>query len=677
MTPAPALDSADPAAAALAAIWVEHEQAVRDRVGVLECAVAALTRGTLDEPLRAKAQREAHKLAGVLGTFGFPRGSELAREVELILEVPEALGPQRVPVLSELVTGIRGELTPLPRDEPSTQPTRRWVEAPHILIVDDDEVVADQLVAEAERRGMRPEIARSPAEARELAERTRPDAVLLDLNFGDDEGVGSYELLSELASSNPPVPVLVFTVRDAFTDRMEVARRGARGFLQKTLPPEETIDQVAQLLERTRPAGTPMLAVDDDPAIRDAVRALLEPEGLAVTTLDDPMRFWEELERVSPALLLLDVDMPGASGIELCRVLRNDPRWAAVPVIFLTSRRDAATVQEVFAAGADDYLVKPIIGAELVARIRTRLERFRLHQALAENDSLTGVSNRRRSRESLGQLLRMAERFDQPLCLAELDLDHFKQVNDRYGHAAGDAVLRRLGELLTLAFRGEDVVARWGGEEFVVGLYGMAAEDARQRMAQLLESFREEEFTAEGQAFRLSFSAGVAQFPGDGSDIDALYRSADEALYRAKSAGRDRVFVAGELEPASRHLEVLVVEDDDAIGDLLCSALDTRGYRSQRFDDGARALAALTGDDAELSADLVLLDVDLPGLDGLAVLAGLQEAGALAQTKVIVLTARTAEAEVLKALELGAFDHVAKPFSVAVLMQKVRRALER
>jgi diguanylate cyclase (GGDEF)-like protein len=675
LTPAPALDSTDPAAVAMAAIWAEHEQAVRDRVGVLECAVAALTRGTLDEPLRAKAQREAHKLAGVLGTFGFPRGSELARGVELILEVPEALGPARVPALSELVSGIGDELTPATGEAPPAQPTRRWAEAPRILIVDDDSELAGQLVTEAERRGMRPEVAASPADGRELAEQDPPDAVLLDLSFEGDSD-DAYELLTELASYTPPVPVLVFTVRDAFTDRMEVARRGARGFLQKTLPPSETIDQVAQLLERTRPAGTPMLAVDDDPAIRDAVRALLEPEGLAVTTLDDPMRFWEELERVSPALLLFDVDMPGASGIELCRVLRNDPRWAAVPVIFLTSRRDPATVQEVFAAGADDFLMKPIIGAELVTRIRNRLERFRLHQALAENDSLTGVSNRRRSRETLGQLIRMAERFEQPLCLVELDLDHFKRVNDRHGHAAGDAVLRRLGELLVRTFRGEDVIARWGGEEFVVGMYGMTSGDARQRTAQLLESFREEEFHAEGQSFTLSFSAGVAQFPRDGADIDALYRSADEALYQAKAAGRDRVFVTGEVERGHR-LDVLVVEDDDAIGDLLIGSLDTRGYSALRLDDGARALGALTGDAPDFVAGLVLLDVDLPGLDGLAILSGLRDAGALEETRVIILTGRTAEDEVVKALELGAFDHVAKPFSVPVLMQKVRRALER
>jgi diguanylate cyclase (GGDEF)-like protein len=676
VTPVPTLDSTDAATAALAAIWKDHEQAVRDRVGVLECAVAALTRGTLDEELRASAQREAHKLAGVLGTFGFPRGSERAREVELIMEVPEALGPARVPALSELVGAIRDELNPSTADAPTTAPARRWVEAPRIVIIDADAAMADRLVVEAKRRGMRPETAVTPAAGRELAERRRPDAVLLALTF-DDDTAASYALLSDLTTWAPPVPVLVFTERDGFTDRMEVARRGARGFIQKSLPPVETIDQLAQLLERTRPAGTPMLAVDDDPVISDAVRALLEPEGLAVTTLSDPMRFWEELERVSPALLLFDVDMPGASGIELCRVLRNDPRWAAVPVLFLTSRRDPATVQEVFAAGADDYLMKPIIGAELVTRIRNRLERFRLHQALAENDGLTGVSNRRHSREKIGQLLRLAERFQQPLGLVELDLDHFKQVNDKHGHAAGDAVLRRLGELLVRTFRGEDVVARWGGEEFVVGMYGMNAEDALQRTAQLLETFREEDFHAEDQKFNLSFSAGVAQFPQDGKDIDSLYRAADEALYRAKAAGRNRVFVAGQAAETSALLDVVVVEDDEVIAALLANALDTRGYESVRLADGAEALDALTGESPKLSATLVLLDVDLPVLDGLSVLAGLREAGTLHDTKVLVMTGRTAEAEILKALELGAVDHVPKPFSVPVLMQKIRRALER
>jgi len=377
---------------------------------------------------------------------------------------------------------------------------------------------------------------------------------------------------------------------------------------------------------------------------------------------------------------VLDVDMPGASGIELCRVLRNDRRWVAVPVVFLTARRDPETIQEVFAAGGDDYLVKPIITAELVTRIKNRLDRFRLHQALAETDGLTGVANRRTSREALGQLTRLAGRFNQPLCLVELDLDQFKRVNDRYGHAAGDAVLRRLGELLLRTFRGDDVVSRWGGEEFVLGMYGMSSWDGARRMTQLLESFREEEFHAGAERFTVSFSAGVSQYPDDGRDVEALYRAADEALYRAKAAGRSRVLTAGRGMPSPRDritdIDVVVVDDDEVIGELLVHTLEARGYRSRWLKDGAEAVKVLCGTQRTVRASVLLLDVGLPGLDGVSVLRRLREDGALRRTRVIMLTSRCSEGEVLETLELGAFDHVAKPFSLPVLMHKVRGALE-
>lgn len=574
--------SSEQAQAAMATIWAEHRGAILERVGVLERAVAMLTRRALDEELRLEAEREAHKLAGVLGTFGFGRGSEQAREMELILERPEGLGPARAPLLRELVDGLRDELGGEPLEGVAPAPSRPWEQAPRIVIVDDDSDVTSRLAAEAAARGMRARVAASPAAAREMVARERPDAVLLDLTFADGTSE-AFGLLSELAGATPPVTVLVFTVRDAFTDRMEVARHGASGFLQKSLPASEAIDQVAQVLDRMRPCGTRLLAVDDDPVILRAVEAVLEPQGLVVTTLVDPMRFWEELERVSPALLLLDVDMPGASGIELCRTLRNDPRWAAVPVMFLTARQDPATIAQVFAAGGDDYMTKPIVSAELVTRIQNRLDRLRLHRALAETDGLTGLQNRRTSGEALGQLVQLvqlAERSHQPLCLVELDLDRFKKVNDRYGHAVGDAVLRRFGELLLRSLRTDDVVGRWGGEEFVLGMSGMAREDGVQRIAQLLEHFREEEFNAGEEGFRVSFSAGVAQYPDDGRSVDSLYRAADDALYRAKAAGRDRV-VSARQTPNRRSdlVDVVLVEDDDVIGALLMHALDTAGIR--------------------------------------------------------------------------------------------------
>ncbi|HEV3049066.1 MAG TPA: response regulator, partial [Longimicrobium sp.] len=421
------------------------------------------------------------------------------------------------------------------------------------------------------------------------------------------------------------------------------------------------------------------LAVDDDPAVLEAVRFVLEPHGIRVDTLDAPERFWEALEASAPDVVLLDVDMPRVNGLELCRVLRNDPRWKSVPVVFLTSRTDPATVQAVFAAGADDFVGKPFVGPELGARIQNRMERVRLQRSLAETDALTGVPNRRGSEEVLERFLRLAAGQGEPLAFGVVDLDCFKAVNDRCGHAVGDEVLARVARVLQKRFRAEDVVARWGGEEFVVGMYGMDKADGVQRLAEALEVLREETFTPpRGEPFHVTFSAGVAEYATDGHDLQSLYRAADAAMYVAKEAGRDRVLPAGwspEHGEGPRTVDVLVVEDDPAIARLLQHALETRGLRHEWIANGQKAAALLTGPAPELRARVVLLDVDLPGLDGLGVLRLLAAERMLERTRVIVLTVRSHEAEVVRALELGAFDHVAKPFSVPVLLQRIRRAL--
>jgi diguanylate cyclase (GGDEF)-like protein len=163
-------------------------------------------------------------------------------------------------------------------------------------------------------------------------------------------------------------------------------------------------------------------------------------------------------------------------------------------------------------------------------------------QEQAHTDTLTGLANRDHSLEMLGMFLALAKRQGRPLSFAFLDLDHFKQVNDRYGHAAGDAVLRELGKRLRASFRGEDVVARWGGEEFLVAMFGTDKADAVRRLSAVLSAFRAEGFAAPaGETFHVTCSAGIAEYPSDGIDVDTLYALADQALYQAKAGGRDRV----------------------------------------------------------------------------------------------------------------------------------------
>jgi diguanylate cyclase (GGDEF)-like protein len=532
----------------LRALWQQHRAEVLERVDLIERAVGALTAGELDEQLRVEAKRAAHSLIGAIGTFGFITASEAARELEFELLDPVAA---RAPAMSELIAAVRHELKSDLIEPGSTQPANPANGPVRILVVDEDRRLCERIAAEAAARGMLCDTAASPQEARSLCARHRPAIVLLDLTLPPDAAADAYALLSELSAATPPISVLVLTGTATFTDRIEAARRGSRAFMTKSLAPPQVLDAVEQFLARDRLAATRVLVVDDDPAVLDAIRALLRPHDLEVSILADPLRFWDTLEEVSPELVILDVDMPHIDGVALCRAVRNDPRWSRLAVMFATVSTDGATVERVFNAGADDYIPKPIVGSELVTRVANRLERVRLYRVHAETDYLTGLANRVKSDEGIAQLAALADRYSEPLAIGMLDIDRFKLVNDRHGHAVGDSVLRRLAEHLRRDFRGNDVVGRWGGEEFIVGMYGMTRENGVKRLTDTLQRFTEQESNGSEGTLRVSFSAGVAEYPLDGSDLIGVSRAADDALYRAKAAGRSRVLAAGAVEAAA------------------------------------------------------------------------------------------------------------------------------
>jgi diguanylate cyclase (GGDEF)-like protein len=537
-------ESADTRASALRAVWNMHRPSILAKVSQIERAVALLRKTELDEQLRSEAQRSAHMLGGSLGMFGFARASEAAHELEL--ELGQAAN-ERVPTLSTLVAILRRGLDDEGLSPPGAEAVQPDGERFCVLVVDADRDLCARIKAVAASRGVLCEAVASSREARALCARRAPAIVLLGLAVGPGEMDEASALLGQLSAATPPIPVLVLADSDAFADRLQAARGGSRAFLSKSLTPDELLNAVEQFHARGRLAATRVLVVDDDPAVLETMRALLRGDDLEVSTLADPLCFWETLEEVEPELLILDVDMPGVNGLELCRTVRNDPRWSGVAVIFVAGRNDADTLEVVFAAGADDYLAKPIVGAELLARVSNRLERVRLYRAAAESDGLTGLSNRAASEQGLKQLVALSERLSEPLSVVMLDVDHFKLVNDTYGHSAGDNVLRRLGACLQREFRDNDVVGRWGGEEFVVGMYGMTRANAIRRFNDIHQRFSNEEFASGEGAFRVSFSAGVAEYPLDAGDTDALCQAADVALYRAKSTGRARVLAAEEL----------------------------------------------------------------------------------------------------------------------------------
>src|SRR5918911_2731437 len=242
-----------------------------------------------------------------------------------------------------------------------------------------------------------------------------------------------------------------------------------------------------------------VLVVEDGRTTRMMLKSAVERLGHECSTAADGTHAWELFRAEGADVIISDWLMPGIEGPELCRLVRAHP-GPYTYFILLTAFGDRGHALEGMHSGADDYLAKTLdvddlhlrlIAAERVSELHKRLaEQDARLRALAEVDQLTQLANRHKSTELLTHLLALARRQGAPLSLAVLDLDHFKHVNDRYGHAAGDEVLRRVAGTLRHSFRGEDVVSRWGGEEFLVGMYGMASGDSVARLYRVLDAMR-------------------------------------------------------------------------------------------------------------------------------------------------------------------------------------------
>ncbi|AKF07546.1 diguanylate cyclase [Sandaracinus amylolyticus] len=303
------------------------------------------------------------------------------------------------------------------------------------------------------------------------------------------------------------------------------------------------------------PPPARIAVVDDDRVTREYVAGLLRGHGYRVIAVDGAQKLLDLHRQGQVDLVLLDVMMEGLSGVDCCRILKSTtPPEIFVPVILVTGRTDPESRIEGLRIGADDYVTKPFDERELLARVEAMLRIKRSHddlgaarerlQRLAVQDELTGLYNVRYLNSRLTEEYKRAERHRDPLALAMIDVDHFKQVNDRFGHEAGDAVLREVGVRLKKSVREIDVVTRYGGEEFVVLLPSTHLAGALVVADRVARTLREEPFDVAGTKMPVTASIGLALFPSRGvHSKEELLRSADRALYRAKDEGRDRICV--------------------------------------------------------------------------------------------------------------------------------------
>lgn len=395
----------------LQAVWQKYQQLNHDRLTVLEQSIATW----LDDPYNLEqqqiAQFTAHKLTGSLGIFGLAEASRLSRAIEEELQPEQRLTPLKATQLRYQLADLKQMLHsvvvaeakrhpsrdtfPLkivPGDRAGVRPAVKKTVDPPVLLIVDDATLSQQIADAAYLDGFSVALVHALSAVQAIVQATgqvdaisapvahqvrRWDVILFNFSLTDAREA-DLDRLAAIANQTPPIPVLFLATQDTLVNRVKAARLNTHAFLEKQIHPKQVLQIVHQVRSYMQTDATNVVIVDDDPDLLDKMQTLLKPLGLNLMILDGPLQIWHLLEETVPDLLVLDIQMPEINGIELCQVLRHAPRWAELPVLFLTAYTDSRTLQQVFAAGATDCISKAAAESELVRCILKQIGQLRL-----------------------------------------------------------------------------------------------------------------------------------------------------------------------------------------------------------------------------------------------------------------------------------------------------------
>ena len=529
-----------------------------ERLLAIDRALDRLQRKPEDAESLAEIHLRFHGLSGTGATFGFPRVSVLGVEgehaTEAVRDARRAPTGEEIGAWRRLVAAVREEfradaalVAGRPAGPAAPVEAARAIE---VMVAFDDAEFRLALTGHLEREGMTVRVARDTAGAHAHFTKRVPEALVVDMHFDGGRGGALVEKLRGMAEGEGAAAFVVGAPA-GLIDKVEAIHCGADAYFEQPVDWELFTRRLRQLLERSKAESPRVLSVEDDPDQASFVKAVLEAAGYVVRICADPARFEAETIAFTPDLVLMDINLPGLSGYDLARFLRQNEKYAAVPVVFLTAEARAQSRIDTIRAGGDDHLVKPVSPALLLSTVAARIERAQFLRSLLGRDGLTGLLNHTAFLEGArGAALRQSRTTGKGAAFALIDLDFFKAVNDRHGHPVGDRVLAALGSLLRRRVRGSDLIGRLGGEEFALILEELTEEEAERLMNRLLEEFSVIPHRGVDQSvFRVTFSAGIATFL-PGMTVDVWRQAADDALYAAKSSGRNRVVRAARPETA-------------------------------------------------------------------------------------------------------------------------------
>jgi two-component system, cell cycle response regulator len=429
-----------------------------------------------------------------------------------------------------------------------------------------------------------------------------------------------------------------------------------------------------------------VLLVDDDEIVIERQRELIAAAGYEVISATSGAAALELLQRDFAPIVILDRNMPGMDGLQLCREIRSGPHYPGYVYIMLCTAHDSE--DEILAglnAGADDYLSKRASGTHLIARLATARRIISLEHSLkfvieerrrmALTDALTGAHNRRYFMNHMRREMKRSRRAGHDLALLVFDIDHFKHINDRFGHTAGDAVLVEFVRRVRAALPREyDWCARMGGEEFAVVLPETSLAGAEEVAERIRGAIAAEPFATMAGKVGVTVSVGVSNvsmFADRGTaEVEQLLNRADDCLYYSKNHGRDRVTVDGRTPVSEKTLKsLLYVDDDSDIREIVEMALGLDGdIRVLTSDGGEGALLRMRVE----KPDLVVLDVMMPGMDGPTLLKRMRSEPELAHIPVIFMTAKSSKEDSDRLRDLSAIGVIAKPFDPMALGGQVK-----
>lgn len=506
----------------------------------------------------AELHRCWHSLKGSSRIFGFPELAKLTTEGENhVLDVHPSSGlpdndwlHTQQQLIQRLQTLISQPDTSADTPDNSfqvpffemSQVNTQWQHkgAPLVYICDDEGEQVEYLAYQLNCFGYQVERFTDVASFEQAALLRAPDAVVMDVHFPNGSTAGTESLQRVNQQLGRQLPAVVLSALDGFEARLSAWRAGCRSYLLKPAKPLELADALEKLVRAETREPYQILIVDDDLEVAEYHGLLLQSAGMRVRLVHEPSLVLDVLREFSPDLILIDVYMPDCNGYELAGVIRQVPEYLGTSIIYLSSETDRQKQFNAMQVGVEGFITKPVNPADLVSAVTLRAERMRALRGIMTRDSLTGLYNHSTATEIISTLLAQADRNQEQLVLAALDLDLFKKVNDNYGHLAGDQVLLALSHMLKNRLRQGDVIGRYGGEEFIILLRDISPEDAFKLIDRLRDEFSRIVFSAGNDQFHCSFSVGLSRHQAY-TPLDELMHAADQALYQAKHEGRNRV----------------------------------------------------------------------------------------------------------------------------------------